>query len=433
MTRSLRHRPRLPAVLGAFIATAVLGAPVSSRASGHGHGGHEEHGGHDEHEDGPVRLSPAALARLGLHTAAVTLQPMQAVVTARADIVVDQTRTARITARSAGVLGAPKVQLGDAVRAGDVLVTVRSADLAGARARLSRAKAARAVAEASVQRQQTLKDQGVHSEKQRADAALALAQAEAEVRAARAALAVRGQGARGPGEAGGAAMALVSPMDGVVMAHTAIRGQTVAADDVLFDVADTSAVWVLAHVPEATATAVKPGMRATLSVSGAAPRTAEVAAVAGRLDPHTRTRQVRLALSNADGALLPGAQGTVTVFSPGAAMLTVPTLSVQRVKGQDVVFVEVPATPAHGEKDAHGEKGTHDARGEKGGHDAHAAGGVMYAMVPVVVLETAGGLHGIRPATHAAEDVLKDGARVVTKGAFVLKSMRTALGSGHAH
>ena len=111
----------------------------------------------------------------------------------------------------------------------------RSVELGLARAELARASAVRETAETDLERQQRLRDEGIGSERSLLEAQRAYDEADAARDAARAR--IRIFGVRG---GSGSDMSLTSPIDGVVIARHATRGENVSPDDTLFVIADPS-------------------------------------------------------------------------------------------------------------------------------------------------------------------------------------------------
>jgi RND family efflux transporter MFP subunit len=174
----------------------------------------------------------------------------------------------------------------------------------------------------------------------------------------------------------------------------------VHTDDDLFLIGDLSNVWIVAHVYEQDVAVARTGISARLTLDAYPGRSWDgtLAYVASRLDPETRTLEVRLELPN-DGSLRPGLFGTLWLppagVDPNQTVLTVPESAVQRIEDGEVVFVEI-------------------ARNE-------------YEARPVELGARGGGLFEVRSG-------IDEGARVVVAGAFVLKSelLKGEVG-GHEH
>lgn len=136
---------------------------------------------------------------------------------------------------------------------------------------------------------------------------------------------------------------VVAPRSGVVVTRGVTVGTAVDPSTPLLTIADLSSVWVLAEVPEASITSVRPGTSATLDfpASGRAPFTARVDFLYPTLTERTRTLRVRFAVGNARGTLRPGLYGTAAFTVAGTPAITVPRDAVVDTGRQQHVFVAV--------------------------------------------------------------------------------------------
>jgi len=128
---------------------------------------------------------------------------------------------------------------------------------------------------------------------------------------------------------------LVAPFDGVVTLRTAEVGQLVTSGtgmgQPLFKVAEVDTVRVFVNVPQLYASAIQPGMHATMTVSDLSSRVFDgtVARTSNELDVGTRTLRTEVDLPNPEGALIAGMYGRVSFHFPGPrAVLFVPATSV---------------------------------------------------------------------------------------------------------
>jgi RND family efflux transporter MFP subunit len=134
---------------------------------------------------------------------------------------------------------------------------------------------------------------------------------------------------------------VVAPRAGVVLHRGIAVGTAVDPSTELLTVADLSAVWVLAEVPEAEAAAVHVGQEArlTFEAAGGAPLTARVTFVYPTLDERTRTLRARFEVPNPAGSLRPGMYGSATLAVEGRRALVVPRDAVVDTGASTHVFV----------------------------------------------------------------------------------------------
>jgi Cu(I)/Ag(I) efflux system membrane fusion protein len=138
-------------------------------------------------------------------------------------------------------------------------------------------------------------------------------------------------------------IAYLSPSDGVVLERGATTGMMAEAGDVLFRIADTSKVWVIADVPEFDATNIRKGAQATVRVRNLPGKTFEgtVDLIYPELQSQTRTAKVRIELPNAEGLLLANMYAEVEIASGDTApVVAVPNSAVIDTGDRQVVFVD---------------------------------------------------------------------------------------------
>lgn len=363
---------------------------------GHDEHGHDEHG-HDEHEEGMVTLSRDALSRAGIQVSKARISTLKGGLRVPAEVQLHPDHVSHISPLVDGQIIEVKTSVGDLVKAGQHLVTLRSVTLGQSRADLARASALLEVARKNHRRQEQLRKDGISSERSLLEARFALEEASAEKQAAQSRLRVFGvRGGTGPD------MKLNSPIDGSILERHATRGENVSNDNDLFMVADLSTVWVIGKVYERQISEVRVGMKATLTLTAYPGRHWEgkVSYIAPSLDHETRSLDMRVELENTDGALKPGLFGDILVESPkeeAELFPVVPEEALQEHENRTVVFVP---------------------EGKEG----------KFHAVPVVVGRRSGG------SVEILKGLQRD-TQVVTRGAFVLKSelVRSQLGHGHAH
>ena len=267
----------------------------------------------------------------------------------------------------AGRVLSVKVDVGDTVKAGQLLAEMDPVDLdqrlaaldaalartassqAAAQAQVADATARRALAAVNAKRNQDLAAQNFISagalearlqEKASADAALQAAQANlagagqdvARQRAERAALAQQRGNVR-----------LQAPADGVVTSRDAEAGSTVVAGQPVLRLMDPASLWVRLRVDQGRSAGLAPGLKAGI-VLRSQPRTplaGQVARVELLADSVTEERIAQVAFDAADGTsgASVGELAEVTLQLPETpTSLLLPHASIQRQQGQTGVW-----------------------------------------------------------------------------------------------
>ena len=117
---------------------------------------------------------------------------------------------------------------------------------------------------------------------------------------------------------------VTAPFDGIVTARAVDLGDLVNAGGTtgraLYQIADVHRMRIYVHVPQAFFGAIKPGLKATLTIPGRETDvTAEVVSTSGSLSEASRMALVELQADNADGKLWPGAFTEVQFHLPSDA------------------------------------------------------------------------------------------------------------------
>jgi Cu(I)/Ag(I) efflux system membrane fusion protein len=137
-------------------------------------------------------------------------------------------------------------------------------------------------------------------------------------------------------------LTVFSPVSGYVVQKVALQGMKVQAGEKLFDIVDTSTVWVLADIYEHELALVKTGQKAEISVASLPGRvfTAAIEYVAPLLAGETRTVKVRFTLTNRGGELKPQMFANVALKANLGRRLVVPDAAVINTGARQLVYVD---------------------------------------------------------------------------------------------
>ncbi len=144
---------------------------------------------------------------------------------------------------------------------------------------------------------------------------------------------------------------LRAPLSGTVVSQHIVLGQGVAAGDELFEIVDTSRVWVFANLPIEQARRFQKGDQGQIIPRGGDPVTARLSYIAPVADATTRTIRVRFDVDNPKGRLKPNEYVEVRLIDQQKPALSIPLSAltmldgvrgvfVQRDTGYDFVFIE---------------------------------------------------------------------------------------------
>ena len=336
-------------MLAALLAACGKGAaPAEDHAESEG--AHAE-GEHDEDAEGMVSLTPEQVVTAKIATELVQLRALAGDILATAEIEAPDDGVARIGARVGGRITKFSAGLGDHVAAGGSLATLNSPELGRAKADYIAAVTTARVAKETAAREKSLFERKISSERdwQAAEGEASKARAEqaaAEVRLHALGMSDGALARLTPEQHLGSSVAVTSPIAGVVVERPVSLGQTVAPEDTMFVVMDTSTVWMIVDLYERDLAQAPVGRAVAAQVQAWPGRTftGTIATIGAVVDRRSRTVKARVVVANADGALKPGMFAKVALGgTSGVAreVLAVPAAAVQR-EGNDGYQVFLP-------------------------------------------------------------------------------------------
>lgn len=308
------------------------------------------------------------------------------------EVAFDLNRLTHITSLIAGVVRQVKKTVGDRVETGTVLVVLSSRELASAKSEYLAARERLGLAGKNFERVKSLWKDKIAAEREYLGAQLSLAEAKIAFQTSEQSLYTLGLSPKIVGALPQANRSLLSryevqaPFSGTLVEQQVTEGQQVRPDTELFVLTPMETLWVMASVYEDDVAKIKLGQNGTVSVQAYPDRefNGQITWIADAVDQRTRTLQIRLSVPNDMRLLKAHMFATVNlVVGRRKEVLTIPSQSLQTESGGAFVFVEV-------------NKGHYERRS----------------------VQT-----GVRSdKSIEIESGLAEGDRVVTKGAFILKS-----------
>ena len=278
---------------------------------------------------GQIKISTEKIQKLGVRSEAAQMRPLDKSVRAAGRIEPDERRLYAISPKFEGYVERLHVNVtGQPVSKGQPLFEVYSPELV------------------SAQREYAIAAQGVESLKDAGGQAQTGMQQLAESSLMRLknwdispeqikALAKSGEARR--------TLTFRSPVNGIVTEKKAVQGMRFMPGEALYQVADLSAVWVVADVFEQDIGLIKSGAKAKVKISAYPDKVfeASVSYVYPTLKAETRTVQVRLELANPGMLLKPSMFAQVEIpVGAKAAVLTVPVSAVIDSGTRRIILVQ---------------------------------------------------------------------------------------------
>ncbi|MCI0416434.1 efflux RND transporter periplasmic adaptor subunit [bacterium] len=340
--------------------------------------------------DSLITLNPEAQKLASIKTEPVAFRSLVGQIELPGTIQANETRLTHVTSRLSGRVISVTAAPGDSVRKGQQLAVIDSVELGKAESEFITANAKLVVAEKAYERAKTLLAGKVigTGEFQRREGEYLATKADAQAAENQLHLLGLSQGEVTSLIASGEIRSRVpisSPLAGTVIQRHVTMGELVDSTKELFTVADLSMVWGIADIPEQEISKIIKGAIAQVRVAAYPEEIFEgnVMYISDTLDASSRTIKARVEISNAHKKLKPEMFATFQiVIDEGQKSLAIPESSVQRDGNQTIVFV------------------------------AQATG---FERRPVQLGRRAGGYQEV-------VDGLQAGEKVVTQGAFVLKS-----------
>jgi cobalt-zinc-cadmium efflux system membrane fusion protein len=352
--------------------------------SGHGHASHEEeddHAGHghstrggqlwcNEHgvaeiecgicqpqlaanlatgEGLKIRMPSVESAdKAGIQTGTPLAQEAQPLVEAFCETQYNLNALAKVTPLAHGVLVSVRKDVGNAVKAGDVLAELHSAEIAVAKAEFLSASVRADISGKAYEREKRLKDRNIASEKEFLEAEAAYHFARLAASNGRQQLVTLGMTVDEiqqvlESEEATATLLVRAPFDGTIVERDAVMGEAVESGKPLFVVADLSTYWLELSIPADHAGNIRTGqvVRAEFPDLPGEVITGHISWVDTSVDMKTRMIRARAMVNEPGGLLLKGLFGRAGISTGQARpMSLIPGSAVQKHEGETFVFVQ---------------------------------------------------------------------------------------------
>ena len=272
--------------------------------------------------------------------AAVETRDLPTTLNANGSVTPDVNRTIHVTSLGSGRVLELKVRLGDYVKKGQELLSIRSADLAGAFSDYQKAAADERLAQKALERAQLLYSHGALAEKDLQQAEDTEEKAKVDVQNTEQHVRILGGDPAHPSSN----FELRAPLSGTIVEQNVSGFEGIKSLDStpnLFTIADLTQVWVLCDVYENDLGEVHLGDTAEIRLNAYPDKTyrGKVADISRVLDPATRSAKVRIVLANGDASLRPGMFAVSTFRSrKSQSRIVVPSTAIIRLQDKDWAF-----------------------------------------------------------------------------------------------
>lgn len=218
------------------------------------------------------------------------------------------------------------VELGDYVKKGQVLATIRSTELAEVQKDVSDAKTDLLVAQNNLRVAKEMYEGKLNTERDISEAKSQLQKAQDQMQRASAVSTVYNVKK-------GNIYSVLAPINGYIVHKDINKDMQLRSDrsENIFDVANTANVWAIMNVNESDIDKISLGMSAQVSTLSYPDKVfdGKIDKIFKIIDPETNAMQARVVLNNANGLLIPESKATIKVSrSENKTALTVPSKAV---------------------------------------------------------------------------------------------------------
>ncbi|CAD5109476.1 efflux RND transporter periplasmic adaptor subunit [Zestomonas carbonaria] len=310
--------------------------PAGHDDAEHSHGASEA----EEEEEGRLELSDEQVKAAGIELVEAGPRSLDTTIALPGEIGFDEDRTAHMVPRVSGVVESVRVELGQAVKQGELLAVIASQQVSEQRSELAAAQRRLELARSTFNRERQLWQEKVSAEQDYLQARQDLEEAEIALANARQKVsAISGASAAG----GGNRYELRAPFDGVVVEKHLVPGEVVGEASNAFTLSDLSRVWATFSVPPGDLARARVGTPVEVEAADLGMRVAgRVAYVGSLLGAQTRMAPARVALDNPDGVWRPGLFVNVRLSVESRTVaVAVPERAIQEIEERPSVFVRV--------------------------------------------------------------------------------------------
>jgi cobalt-zinc-cadmium efflux system membrane fusion protein len=229
------------------------------------------------------------------------------------------------------------VELGDYVKKGQVLATIKSTDVADFEKQSIDAKSDLLVAKNNLKVAQELFDGKLNSESD-------VLQAKSEVNKAQSQLSKIQETYKIYNIKAGSIYEVTAPISGFIIQKSINQDMLLRNDrsENIFDIAEISEVWAMANINEIDINKVKLGTTAAVTTLSYPDKTfnGKVDKIYNVIDPETKAMQARIKLSNPDYLLKPDMNANIKLsFNEDKSMIAVPSKAIVFDKSKNFVVV----------------------------------------------------------------------------------------------
>ncbi|MHB8929234.1 MAG: efflux RND transporter periplasmic adaptor subunit [Melioribacteraceae bacterium] len=297
-------------------------------------------------EKGEIVLSSIAIKETGIETITVKKKVISGIIKVTAKLIPNQDYEAQVGSLVQGRVHKVFVKEGDFVKEGQVLMHIDGLEIGEIKSSYLKAKANLDYYKATFERQKSLLEQNIGSQKSFQEAKAEYEKAQAEYNAEDKKIHAVGLSHEDVLENGTlehitGILPIKSPINGIVTERNVVIGQLVEANTTAFKIMNTSTLWADGQTYEKDLTKLngKPKIEFTTSAYPNERFKGEIILVGQTIDEHSRTIKVRATLNNPGNRLKPQMFGEMFIPISGSIKgIVVPGDAIIKENGKSYLF-----------------------------------------------------------------------------------------------
>ncbi len=346
-------------VLGSIAPLALLAVIFGC---GHDNGGKERPEDETSRPES-VKLTQASIREIGLQTEIVSPKTYTRYFSIPAKVLANQDNEALVGSLVQGRVSKVFVKAGQRVKAGHVLMLVEGLEIGQIKAGFLSARANLEYQKSNYERQKKLLEENVGAQKNLLETQNEYEKARAEYYAEKNRVnaigltdseVVEGR-SYGSDELGSGTLPVKSPISGVIVERNVVIGQLIEATTTAFKIVDLNSVWVDGQMYEKDAGKINGAEAADFLASSypGEPFRGKVTFVGQVIDEKTRTITVRAEFGNVSGRLkpqmfgelkIPGEKNSSAILVPAEALVKIDNDDCLFIQKEDSTFEKTPVT-----------------------------------------------------------------------------------------
>ncbi len=310
---------------------------------------HNEIDEHGHQEENVINMPSEQIKDLDIQTKIAGPGNLSVTIATRGKIILHPNRLVHVLPKMPGVAREVTKNVGDSVKAGDVVAILESREMADIKANYLASKEKLALASSLLEREKRLYDKKVSAEQDYLNAKSVYEEARINVQLAKQKLHAFGvgdeeiQSLTSENDPDLRLYDIRSPINGVITARHVTTGEYIENTTTIFQIADLSVIWIDIGVYPKDLLRVKKGQLVDILFPDGQKASAKIIYLSPIIQDETITAQAIAELKDPDENWRPGSFVKVNIATEKMTVpILVPKDATQEIDGKEFIFVKVP-------------------------------------------------------------------------------------------